>query len=163
MRLVVFSLSFSCGPPARCSSNARQRKVCVRFAQSFDGSARQLLVTGEQILASHGSRKLMRKLSHHVPMRYLMSRLTSSNTLLWATLLWVATFLSFSLLSSCTFSWKVHRRKRHSLLLTCKFYLVETQSSNMNRIGSERPSERAKRSIVETNMLEKIFVKNRVS
>ena len=32
----VFSFSFSSGPRAKCSSTARQRKVCVRFAQGLD-------------------------------------------------------------------------------------------------------------------------------
>ena len=46
----AFFFSFSSGPPTKCSSTARQRKVCARFAQGFDSSARQVPVTGEQMI-----------------------------------------------------------------------------------------------------------------
>ena len=37
---------------------ARQRKICARFAQGFDSSARQVPVTGEQmILANQGQNR----------------------------------------------------------------------------------------------------------
>ena len=49
----AFSFSFSSGPPTKCSSTARQRKVCARFAQGFDSSARQAPVTGEQMILTN--------------------------------------------------------------------------------------------------------------
>ena len=49
----AFFFSFSSGPPTKCSSTARQRKVCARFAQGFDSSARQVPVTGEQMILTN--------------------------------------------------------------------------------------------------------------
>ena len=49
----AFSFCFSSGPPTKCSSTARQRKVCARFAQGFDSSARQAPVTGEQMILTN--------------------------------------------------------------------------------------------------------------
>ena len=68
--------STSSGPPTKCSSTARQRKVCARSAQGFDSSARQMPEIGEQmILANQGqnraqaSRNLIRKLGLPEPPR----------------------------------------------------------------------------------------------
>ena len=72
----AFSFSLSSGPPTKCSSTARQRKVCARFAQGFDSSARQVPVTREQIILTNqgqnraqASRKLAQAIAQARPSR----------------------------------------------------------------------------------------------
>ena len=122
-----FTFSFSSGPPTKCSSTARQRKVCARFAQGFDCSARQVPETGEQmILANQGqnraqaSRKLMRKLGLPEPPRahaqphvlfdsQHYSSLSYSFLSSYFSFLFFTFLRQFNLMYLCTSSSKAHR------------------------------------------------------
>ena len=127
MPLACFTFSFSSGPPTKCSSTARQRKVCARFAQGFDCSARQVPETGEQmILANQGqnraqaSRKLMRKLGLPEPPRahaqphvlfdsQHYSSLSYSFLSSYFSFLFFTFLRQFNLMYLCTSSSKAHR------------------------------------------------------
>jgi len=56
--MFFFSFSFYSGSLPKCSGFAGQGKVCARFAQDFDNSAKQLRDIGEQmILANQGQHR----------------------------------------------------------------------------------------------------------
>ena len=124
----AFSFSFSSGPPTKCSSTARQRKVCARFAQGFDSSARQAPVIVEQmILTNQGqnraqaSRKLMRKLGLPEPPRahappHVLFDSQHYSTLSYSSLGSYFSFLFFTFLRQFNLTYlqlKSAPRKRH--------------------------------------------------
>ncbi len=148
--------------------NAVVLQGSARFAQGFDSSARQVPVTGEQmILANQGqnraqaSRKLMRKLGlpgpprAHAPPHVLFDSQHYS-TLSYSSLGSYFSFLFFTFLRQfklICLQLKSAPRKRHWLILTYKnnclsFYLDETHASEMNWIRSGPPSECTTRSIL---------------
>ena len=101
MPLACFTFSFSSGPPTKCSSTARQRKVCARFAQGFDCSARQVPETGEQmILANQGQNRA--QASRKLAQAHAQARPSRATTCPCATTcpFWLSTLLFFELLFS---------------------------------------------------------------
>ena len=177
----AFSFSFSSGSPTKCSSTARQRKVCARFAQGFDSSARQVPVTGKQmILANQRQNRAQasRKLAQARPSRattcpcaatcpFWLSALLYSE--LYSSLGSYFSFLFFTFLRQFNLIYlqlKSAPRKRHWLILTYKknclsFYLDETRASEMKWIRSGPPSECAKRSILGKDISEKTQVRTK--
>ena len=184
MPLASFTFSFSSGPPTKCSSTARQRKVCARFAQGFDCSARQVPETGEQmILANQGqnraqaSRKLAQAHAQARPSRATTCPCATTcpfwlSTRLFSELLFSEQLLFFPFLHfpqtvqphvPMYLQLKSAPRKRRWLVLRYKknclsFCLDETHASEMYWIRSGPPSESTKRSNLGKDISEKTHI-----